>query len=833
MYITKRDGTKEEMQFDKISKRVRQMSKGLTSEIDPHKLAIKVMESLFDGVTSSQIDTELAEMTATMSTHHPDYGQLAANIAVSNLQKNTKGDFADTMSMLYHFTNPKTGLHSPIVSKEVYNIAVDFAWEINNAIDFSRDFSYDFFGFKTLERSYLLKIDKKAIERPQHMLMRVSLGIHGRDLKEAFKTYDMMSLKLMTHATPTLFNSATPRPQMSSCFLIDMQSDSINGIYDTLKTTALISKDAGGIGLTAHKIRATGSYIASTNGISNGIVPMLKVFNETARYVDQGGGKRKGSFAIYLEPWHADIFDFLDLKKNVGKEEMRARDLFYAMWNNDLFMKRVEANEHWSLMCPHESPGLADVHSEEFDELYISYENQGKFKAQIKARELWEKIIVSQMETGTPYMLYKDASNSKSNQKNLGTIKSSNLCAEIIEYTDPGEVAVCNLASIALPMFVKSTFGKLEVDYDKLYQVAYQSTRNLNKVIDRNFYPVDQARVSNIKHRPIGLGVQGLADLFFKLKLPFESQQARQINKDVHETIYFASLTASNDLVTSGELKCYSSFEGSPLSRGEFQFDLWNVSEEQLSNRYNWNELRARIIESGLANSLVTALMPTASTGQILGNTECFEPITSNMYTRRTLAGEYIVSNKYLIVDLIDLGLWNDDMRQMLMADNGSVLNLPIPDNLKEIYKTVWEMSMKSIIDMSADRGIFIDQSQSLNLFMADPNFQKLSSMHFYAWKKGLKTGMYYLRSKSAVNAKKFTVTQETIDLMKAKLAKIAEVNAKEDLECDDCENSDCGKCEEFSAETMTAAEFKAMVQKSKGASESDNLDEECLMCGS
>lgn len=791
MFITKRNGTTEEMQFDKISKRVSKMCSGLSVDIDPHKLAIKVMDSLYDGVTSSQIDTELAETAATMSTIHPDYSQLAANIAISNLQKNTKSSFSQVISALYNYTNPKTGEWSPIVSEDLMNVVEENVEKIEAKIDYDRDFNYDYFGFKTLEKSYLLKINGKIAERPQDMLMRVSLGIHNNDLEQVFKTYDMMSQKLMTHATPTLFNAGTPRPQMSSCFLIDMKEDSIDGIYDTLKICAKISKWAGGIGLTTHKVRSTGSYIASTNGISNGIIPMLKVFNETARYVDQGGGKRKGSFAVYLEPWHADIFDFLELKKNHGKEEMRARDLFYAMWMNDLFMQRVELDAEWHLMCPHNSPGLDEVYGEEFNELYTRYEREGKFVKKIQARDLWEKILTSQIETGTPYMLYKDAANRKSNQKNIGVIKSSNLCTEIMEHTNPDEVAVCNLASIAVSMFVKD--GK--VDHESLYDVSYQTTINLNKVIDRNYYPVWEAKNSNLKHRPIGIGIQGLADLFFKLRLPFESDEAKQVNKDIFETIYYASLRASCYLAF--EDGPYDTFEGSPLSEGKFQFNLWGVDESELSGRYNWQTLRESIIEYGVRNSLLLAPMPTASTSQILGNNECFEPITSNIYTRRTLSGEFIVANKYLINDLIERGLWNDDMRQMLMRDNGSVMNLPIPTDLKELYKTVWEMSMKTIIDMSADRAIFIDQSQSLNLFLKDPDFGKLTSMHFYAWKKGLKTGMYYLRTKSAVNAIQFTIDKK-----------------KEKVQQD---------------EPLTADELRAMLQQSRDAQD----DEDCLMCGS
>lgn len=802
MIVIKRDGTSEEMSFDKITARVKMMCKGLSPTINPQKLALKVMNSLYDGVTTSEIDTELAETSASMSTIHPDYSQLAANISVSNLHKNTQGSFIQKMASLYNYVNPKTGGYAPIVSKEIFDLAWSYREEIESHIKYSRDYTYDYFGFKTLEKSYLLKIDGRIVERPQDMLMRVSLGIHGEDLKSAFRTYDLMSLKKMTHATPTLFNAGTPRPQMSSCFLINLKDDSIEGIYDTLKTTALISKDAGGIGLSIHKTRSTGSYISGTNGISNGIVPMLKVFNETARYVDQGGGKRKGSFAVYLEPWHADIFDFLELKKNHGKEEMRARDLFYAMWINDLFMERVENNESWSLMCPNECPGLAEVHGDKFNELYEAYEEEGKYVAKIKARDLWEKIIVSQIETGTPYMLYKDSVNEKSNQKNLGTIKSSNLCTEIMEYTAPDEVAVCNLASISLPSFIV----KGEFNHADLFEVVYQATLNLNKVIDKNYYPVPEAENSNMRHRPIGLGVQGLADLFIQLRMPFTSDKAKKLNKDIFETIYFASLSASNDLaIKEGN---YETFKGSPLSYGQFQFDMWGVKSEDLSGRWDWNGLRLKIVEHGVRNSLLVAPMPTASTSQILGNNECFEPITSNMYTRRVLSGEFVVINKYLIKDLIELGLWNDDFRQALMNENGSVQNLPISDELKELYKTVWEMSMKDIIDMSADRGIFIDQSQSLNLFLESPTVGALTSMHFYAWKKGLKTGMYYLRTKAAANATKFTTDKGALKRVQDKV----------------------NKANEKSNDEMSVEDFRVMVNKSRRDSDDG---EDCLMCGS
>jgi ribonucleoside-diphosphate reductase alpha chain len=643
-----------------------------------------------------------------------------------------------------------------MVADDVMEVIEQHAERLDSAAIYDRDFNYDYFGFKTLERSYLLRIDGKVAERPQHMLMRVSVGIHKDDIEAAVETYNMMSKGLFTHATPTLFNAGTPKPQMSSCFLLQMKDDSIDGIYDTLKQTARISQSAGGIGLSIHNIRATGSYIRGTNGTSNGIVPLLRVFNDTARYVDQGGGKRKGSFAIYLEPWHADVFDFLDLKKNTGKEESRARDLFYALWIPDLFMKRVEEDSTWTLMCPNECPGLYDTYGADFEALYHKYESEGKGRKTIKARELWHKVLEAQIETGTPYMLYKDACNAKSNQKNLGVIRSSNLCTEIMEYTAPDEVAVCNLASIALPRFIEDG----QFNHQMLYEVTYKVTKNLNKVIDRNYYPVAEARNSNMRHRPVGLGVQGLADAFIALRYPFTSNEARQMNKDIFETIYFAALKSSCDLAkVDGK---YESYEGSPMSKGEFQFNLWGVSEDALSGRWDWKALRQEIAAHGVRNSLLVAPMPTASTSQILGNNECFEPYTTNIYTRRVLSGEFIVVNKHLLLDLVKLGLWNDEMKNAIMASNGSVQSIDaIPDNIKELYKTVWEMSMRDIIDMAADRGLFIDQSQSLNLFVEAPNMGKLTSMHFHAWKKGLKTGMYYLRTKAASAAIKFTVTKK------------------------------------------------------------------------
>lgn len=758
MLVVKRDGRRESVKFDKITARIEKLCYGLdTNHVNPVDVAKKVIEGLYDGVSTQDLDNLASEICATMAVHHPDYAILAARIAISNLHKLTSDSFSNTMKRLYTYVDPRTGENAPLLSKEAYKVIRENAALLDRTVDYSRDFTYDFFGFKTLERSYLMKLNGKIAERPQHMLMRVSIGIHMDDVESAIDTYHMLSEKWFTHATPTLFNAATPKPQMSSCFLLTMQDDSIDGIYDTLKQTAKISQSAGGIGLSIHNVRAKGSYIRGTNGESNGIVPMLRNFDMTARYVDQGGGKRKGSFAVYLEPWHDDIFDFLDLKKNHGKEEMRARDLFYALWIPDLFMKRVEENGDWSLFCPNEAPGLSDVYGEEFERMYEKYEREGKARRTIKAQDLWFEVMESQIETGTPYMLYKDAANKKSNQKNLGTIKSSNLCTEIIEYTDKDEVAVCNLASLALPKFVKPG----EFDHDKLYEVTYKATVNLNKVIDRNYYPVIEARNSNMRHRPVGLGVQGLADTFILLGMPFDSSEARQLNKDIFETIYFAAMTASKDL--SAVEGPYETFKGSPASKGIFQFDMWGVSPN--SGRWDWESLKRDVKKVGIRNSLLVAPMPTASTSQILGNNECFEPYTSNIYTRRVLSGEFIVVNKHLLKDLIKLGLWNDTMRNRIIAANGSIQEIPeIPQRIKDIYRTVWEISQKSILEMAADRGPFIDQSQSLNVHIQDPNFGKLTSMHFYAWKKGLKTGMYYLRTKAATSAIQFTVDKNKLE---------------------------------------------------------------------
>ncbi|MEO5600534.1 MAG: ribonucleoside-diphosphate reductase subunit alpha [Cyclobacteriaceae bacterium] len=758
MLVLKRDGHRESVKFDKITSRIEKLCYGLDPKfVNPVEVAMKVINGLYDGVSTQELDNLAAEIAATMTTRHPDFAKLAARIAVSNLHKVTSKSFSNTMKRLYQHVDPKNGQNAPLISKDTWKIIKEHAAELDEAILYDRDFSYDFFGFKTLERSYLMKIDGKTVERPQHMLMRVAVGIHGNDLPGAIETYNLMSEKWFTHATPTLFNAGTPKPQLSSCFLLTMKDDSIDGIYDTLKQCAKISQSAGGIGLSIHNVRAKGSYIKGTGGTSNGIVPMLRNFDMTARYVDQGGGKRKGSFAVYLEPWHADIFDFLDLKKNHGKDEMRARDLFYAIWMPDLFMQRVENNEMWSLFCPNEAPGLADVYGDDFDRLYQKYEAENKFRRQVKAQDLWFEILESQIETGTPYILYKDAANKKSNQKNLGTIKSSNLCTEIIEYTAPDEVAVCNLASLALPKFVTDD-GKF--DHQKLYEITKVATRNLNKVIDVNYYPVEEARKSNMRHRPIGLGVQGLADAFILLRMPFDSQEARGLNKDIFETIYFAAMESSME--ESIKYGPYETYKGSPVSKGIFQFDMWGVTPT--SGRWDWEKLKQSVKQHGVRNSLLVAPMPTASTSQILGNNECFEPYTSNVYTRRTLSGDFIVANKHLMKDLISAGLWSETMRQKLINTNGSVQSIPeIPKNIKDLYKTVWEISQKAIIDMSADRGAYICQSQSLNIHLTDPNFGKLTSMHFYAWKKGLKTGMYYLRSTAAADAIKFTLDKSAL----------------------------------------------------------------------
>ena len=789
MYVVKRDGRREQVQFDKITARVKKLCYGLHERVDPVSVAMRVIEGVYDGVTTSELDNLAAEVAATNAVNHPDYAQLASRIAVSNLHKTTEKSFSEVMHKLHTYKDPVTGEPASLIASDVMEIIEANSEALDSAIIYDRDFSYDYFGFKTLERSYLLKVDGKVAERPQQMLMRVSVGIHKDDLESAIKTYNMMSEGWFTHATPTLFNAGTPKPQMSSCFLLTMQEDSISGIYDTLKQCAKISQNAGGIGLAIHDVRATGSYIRGTNGTSNGIVPMLRVFNDTARYVDQGGGKRKGSFAVYIEPWHADVFDFLDLKKNHGKEEQRARDLFYALWVPDLFMKRVEADGEWTLMCPNECPGLSDSWGPEFEALYEKYEAEGKGRKTIKAQELWFKIVESQIETGVPYMLYKDAANSKSNQQNLGTIRSSNLCTEIIEYTAKDEVAVCNLASIALPKFVKED---LTFDHDKLFEVTYQVTKNLNRVIDRNYYPIVEARNSNMRHRPVGLGVQGLADAFILMRFPFDSEEARQLNKDVFETIYYAACCASKDMAI--EEGPYESFKGSPASEGKLQFDMWDITP---SDRWEWDILKEEIMDKGMRNSLLVAPMPTASTAQILGNNECFEPYTSNIYTRRTLSGEFIVVNNHLLRDLTKLGLWNEEMKNQLIAANGSIQNIPeIPENLKTLYRTAWEISQRAILDMAADRGAYICQSQSLNVFMENANAPKLTSMHFHAWRSGLKTGMYYLRTKAATDAIKFTVDKKYKEQPAPEQKEAAQMTHEEQVAACSIENGpDCEMC--------------------------------------
>ena len=782
MLVVKRDGRHESVKFDKVTARLEKMCYGLnTRYVKPIEIAKKVINGIYDGVTTIQLDELAAETAASMTTVHPDFAKLAARISISNLHKTTSKSFSSTMKRLYTYIDPKTGENASLIATDVYGIIKKNAALLDSTIIYDRDFSYDYFGFKTLERSYLMKLDGHIVERPQHMLMRVAVGIHKEDIGAAIETYHLLSEKWFTHATPTLFNAGTPKPQLSSCFLLTMKDDSIDGIYDTLKQTAKISQSAGGIGLSIHNVRATGSYIKGTNGVSNGIVPMLRNFDMTARYVDQGGGKRKGSFAIYLEPWHADIFSFLDLKKNHGKEELRARDLFYALWIPDLFMKRVKENGEWTLMCPNECPGLSDTYGEKFERLYEKYEAEGKGRKTIKAQDLWFEILESQIETGTPYMLYKDHANRKSNQKNLGTIKSSNLCTEIMEYTSADEVAVCNLASIALPMYV----NKGVFDHQKLFDITYVITKNLNKVIDINYYPVPEARNSNMRHRPIGLGVQGLADTFIKLKMPFDSSEARQLNKEIFETIYFAAMTASKDLaIKDGP---YETIEGSPVSKGIFQFDMWGVTP---TDRWDWMTLKQEVKKHGVRNSLLVAPMPTASTSQILGNNECFEPYTSNIYTRRVLSGEFIVVNKHLMNDLIELNLWDESMKNRIMEANGSIQGIPeIPQHIKNLYKTVWEISQKAVLDMSADRGAYICQSQSLNIHLQEPNFGKMTSMHFYAWEKGLKTGMYYLRTKAAADAIKFTVQKD----VNAK--QISEAAALTDREGQANSNFECVGC--------------------------------------
>ena len=792
MQVVNRKGERENVRFDAIHEKLSSLTDGLdTNWVDAANLTKLTIEGLYDGVTTRELDQLAAETAASLASHHPDYSKLAARICVDDLHRSTKDCFSEVITDLRDFIDPESGEHAPLISQEVYDIIMANKEKLDSYIDYNRDFSYDYFGFKTLERSYLLKLNGEVAERPQHMLMRVAVGIHHGDIDKALETYDLMSQGYFTHATPTLFNSGTPTPQMSSCFLLTMQDDSLVGIYDTLKQCALISKSAGGIGLSIHHIRSKGSYIKGTNGESNGIVPMLRVFNDTARYVDQGGGKRKGSIAIYLEPWHPDIIQFLDLRKNHGKEELRARDLFYALWTPDLFMERVEQNADWSFFCPNECPGLQDAYGEEFKQLYESYEAQGLARETVPARTVWDKVVEAQIETGTPYMLYKDSANMKSNQKNLGTIRSSNLCTEIMEYTSKDEVAVCNLASIALPRFVN--LETKEFDFQKLYDVTYHVTGNLNRVIDVNYYPVEEARNSNMRHRPIGLGVQGLADTFAMLGMYFESDSAKALNKEIFETIYFASCTASKDAaIVNGP---YSTFEGSPASEGLLQFDLWNMNEH--SGRWDWDSLKTEIVKHGMRNSLLLAPMPTASTSQILGNNECFEAFTSNLYVRRTLSGEFVVTNKHLINDLIKLDLWSLEMKDEILRHKGSIQAIPgIPDHIKELYKTTWEIKQKNVIDMAADRGAYIDQSQSMNIHMIDANAAKVTSMHFYGWRKGLKTGMYYLRTKAAADAIQFTVEQKKAqDQTVSGLADRAEITSMEAIACSLDSPDDCLSC--------------------------------------
>ncbi|KAG6394551.1 hypothetical protein SASPL_145140 [Salvia splendens] len=836
MYVVKRDGRQEAVHFDKITARLKKLSYGLSSEhCDPVLVSQKVCAGVYKGVTTSQLDELAAETAAALTANHPDYACLAARIAVSNLHKNTKKSFSETVKDMYNHVSERSGLASPLIADDVYEIIMKNSVRLDSEIIYDRDFDYDYFGFKTLERSYLLKVEGKVVERPQHMLMRVAVGIHKDDIDSAIKTYHLLSQRWFTHASPTLFNAGTPRPQLSSCFLICMKDDSIEGIYDTLKECAVISKSAGGIGVSVHNIRATGSYIRGTNGTSNGIVPMLRVFNDTARYVDQGGGKRKGlhisssvllyslhlyctfdsclsvtrigAFAVYLEPWHADIFEFLDLRKNHGKEEHRARDLFYGLWVPDLFMQRVQSDSHWSLFCPNESPGLADCWGEEFEALYTKYETEGKAKKVVQAQSLWFEILKSQIETGTPYMLYKDTCNRKSNQQNLGTIKSSNLCTEIIEYTSPTETAVCNLASIALPRYVREKGVPLEsqptklvgslgsknryFDFDKLAEVTELVTTNLNKIIDTNYYPVETAKRSNMRHRPIGIGVQGLADTFILLGMAFESPEAQQLNKDIFETIYHHALKASCELAQKEGP--YETYNGSPVSKGIIQPDMWGVNP---SDRWDWDALRSKITEHGIRNSLLIAPMPTASTSQILGNNECFEPYTSNIYSRRVLSGEFVVVNKHLLHDLTEMGLWSPNVKNRIIYEDGSVQKIPeVPEDLKVIYKTVWEIKQRILVDMAVDRGCFIDQSQSLNIHMDQPSFGKLTSLHFHAWTRGLKTGMYYLRSRAAADAIKFTVDTTMIKDDKAKAVADDENSKMAQMVCSLANRDECLAC--------------------------------------
>lgn len=786
MYVTKRSGKTEIVSFDKILKRIKTLGQETYDipvpslrenlKINYTSLAMKVIDQLYNNISTAKIDELSAEQCATMASIHPDYNVLACRLVIANHQKNTSSSFVETMKKLYMNVD-KHGNHSPLITNDMMITARLYETELDRVCNYTRDFLIDYFGFKTLERAYLMKVNKVIVERPQHMWLRVSMGIHGDNIEKILETYELMSQKYFTHATPTLFNAGTPHPQLSSCYLIAMENDSIEGIYNTLKDCALISKWAGGIGLHIHNIRASGSDIRGTNGSSNGIVPMLRVFNHTAKYVDQGGGKRNGSFAMYMEPWHADIESFLDLRKNHGDEDLKARDLFYAIWMSDLFMQRVKDGKEWTLMCPDECPGLSDVYGEAFETLYTFYENEGKGRKTMKARDLWFQILDAQMETGTPYLLYKDAVNNKCNQKNLGTIKSSNLCCEITEYSDANETAVCNLASIALPSFiVTDENGETSFDYYKLHSVTRTVTYNLNCIIDVNFYPTPKTERSNFRHRPIGIGVQGLADVFILLNIPFYSDKAKEVNLRIFQTIYHAALTESCQIAKiDGK---YSTFEGSPASEGILQFDMWNVDPNEKVKMYDWNKLKEQIKTYGLRNSLLVAPMPTASTSQILGYNECIEPITSNIYSRRTIAGDFMVVNKYLMKDLMKIDMWNDKVKNNIIANNGSIQQIDsIPQDLKDKYKTVWEIPMRNLIDMAADRGAFVCQSQSLNLWLEDPNYNNLTSMHFYAWNKGLKTGIYYLRRRARHQAQQFTIEPE----------KQSSSNQEEDEICEMC----------------------------------------------
>jgi ribonucleoside-diphosphate reductase alpha chain len=830
MFVTKRDGSKEAVRFEKISNRIRKMTYGLNTDyVDAMEVAQKVIAGIYDGITTQELDNLTAETAASLIPRHPDYSILASRIAVSRLHKTTKKKFSETIQDLYDYINPETNEPAGIINDLTYEVVMKNKQKLDGAIIHERDFDFEYFGFRTLEKSYLLKTNGEVCESPQHMYMRVATGIWGEDIKSVIKTYELLSNHMMTHATPTLFNAGTKKPQLSSCFLLMMSDDSITGIYKTLADVAAISQNAGGIGLAVHNVRGTGSYIRGTNGTSNGIIPMLKVFNETARYVDQGGGKRKGSFAIYIEPWHSDIEDFLELRKNHGKEEFRARDLFLALWTPDLFMKRVEEDKEWSLFSPSDVHGLWELYGDEFEAAYEAAEAAGKAKKTMKARDLWTRILDAQIENGTPYILYKDAANKKSNQKNLGTIKSSNLCTEIMEYTDKDEQAVCNLASIPVNKFLKSTDnrtskiskGRCEVDHQALYDVVYQTTLNLNKVIDVNYYPTAETKKSNMRHRPIGIGIQGLADLFAILGIPFASPEAKRINEEVFETIYFAAMTSSMTLAKKEG--AYETFQGSPLSNGEFQFNMWGFNDDQLSGRWDWNKLRKDVMKNGARNSLLLAPMPTASTAQIMGNNEAFEPFTSNIYTRRTLSGEFIIINKHLVKDLISLGLWSEDMKNLIVYHKGSVQNIEqIPENIREIYRTVWEIKQKDLIDMSAGRGKFICQSQSLNLFIENVNSAKLTSAHFYSWKAGLKTGMYYLRTKSAVDA----LAGLGIDMEKTKKSMSgSEIKTTP---------AEVNKSVAVTINGMTSEELsKAAEEVLSGVACSLDNPDECDMCGS